>query len=99
MHFGHLWSSASENDHNLIQDLSDYNHCHASRDGYEKQCKKHVKSSNDYVKCKRQVDYINIKGSLNFAGTGPPNSEASLAILNNTRRTISPRYMPPIIFS
>lgn len=43
--------------------------------------------------------YIKMKGCCNLGSTEPPNRCASFAILSNTRRTISPKYMPPIIFS
>lgn len=40
-----------------------------------------------------------MNGIFNFEGTVSPKNAASSAILYNTLRTISPKYIPDIIFS
>lgn len=40
-----------------------------------------------------------MNGTLSFGGTLPPKNEASSANLQRTLRTISPKYIPDIIFS
>ena len=45
------------------------------------------------------VAYLRIKGILSLGGTVSPKNSASSAILHKTLRTMSPRYIPEIIFS
>jgi len=43
--------------------------------------------------------YLNMNGTFSFEGTVSPKNQASSAILYSTLRTISPKYIPEIIFS
>ena len=43
--------------------------------------------------------YLNVNGIFSFGGMTSPKKEASSAILHRTMRTISPKYIPEIIFS
>ena len=43
--------------------------------------------------------HLSINNCSNFGGTTSPNKEASCASFNRILRTISPRYIPEIIFS
>jgi len=47
----------------------------------------------------KKLPYLRENGSNSLGEEDPPNKPASCAILASTRRTISPRYIPPNIFS
>jgi len=46
-----------------------------------------------------KLSYLSIKGIFNFGGTVSPKKSASSAIFNKTLLTMSPKYIPEIIFS
>lgn len=67
-----------------------------------KQVKKNTKLNYDkefYTRPIKAIIYLNMNGVFSFGGTISPKKEASSAILSKTLRTISPKYMPEIIFS
>lgn len=53
----------------------------------------------DNKSAKAQKTHLNMNGIFNFGGTVSPKKLASSAILHKTLRTISPKYMPEMIFS
>ena len=54
---------------------------------------------NNRVASQKPNIYLNVNGTFNFGGTVSPKKQASSAILHSTLRTISPKYIPEIIFS
>lgn len=47
----------------------------------------------------RRIPDLNMNGCFSFGGVVSPNKAASSAILHKILRTMSPRYIPEIIFS